>query len=268
MTVDREHLRRLSQAELLAVINSEGAGRSEAVEAAREELASRGSELAASEEVPQSYSPSRYTDSVMLARAAQYLLGVSVVAHVVEAAYTLLRTSAFAQLSTVTPVSFHMSDWFLLIDVPTIVVFCCWWYRVAMNVRALKATQLIYSPAASVWAFFIPIVNVLRPARVAQELWKASDPLITFNDAAARRAMRNSSLITTWWVCFVLAGVVNSFELTVSGVKIVTVGKAEIAISYGLLVIAGVAVIRLISIIQTRQVGRATSNSQAIAAQR
>jgi hypothetical protein len=226
----------LSRAELLAILGSEAAYTSEAVDAAREELAARKLEPAETEEAPQSDPPPPYEDAGMWAGAAQFFLAASLIGHLVELGSTLLRAP-----------SFGLAVWLVAIDVPTAVVFCCWSYRAAWNVRALNATQLEYSPGAFVGSFFIPIVNLFRPAKAAQELWKASDPSITPNDRAARRAIPNSSLIRAWWLCYVLAGILTMAPAS----------TPAMAVRSALLNVAAIAAILLIAEIQSRQLARA-----------
>src|SRR6266852_1812722 len=116
-----------------------------------------------------------FTGTRRLARAAQLLVALSTIFHVGEAAYAIATARKAGELGIVTPTQCSVTGWFLLIDLPACIVFCSWWFLVAMNLRALHATELRYSPAAAVWAFFIPLLNIFLPPRVGQEIWKASD---------------------------------------------------------------------------------------------
>lgn len=193
-----------------------------------------------------------FRDAGKLARAAQILLAASIAIHVVDASYALITGNNVEELSILTPTHCSSAGWLVLIDLPTCVVFCCWWYRVATNLRALQALELTYSPSASVWAFFIPFINIVRPANVGQEIWKASDPALTTNDAFYRRRIPETSLVSTWWTCLVIAGFMRS--CTITGAEGVT--YTMVAISYVLFAIAGIAAIRLVEDVQRRQNAR------------
>lgn len=81
--------------------------------------------------------------------------------------------------------------------------FLMWFHRAHRNLPALGASHLSYSPKWAVWGFFIPFVNLVRPAEVAVEIWKASDPEAGGEDWARLRAPRH---ILVWWGLFLLSG--------------------------------------------------------------
>ncbi len=68
------------------------------------------------------------------------------------------------------------------------ILYCRWLHRAVSNVPALDGF-MSYTPSASVWSFFIPFVNLVKPYRVVSELWTASDP----------EANSDSGIVALWW---------------------------------------------------------------------
>lgn len=79
------------------------------------------------------------------------------------------------------------------------IVFCCWIYVVAKNVRALGARRLRYSPGAAVGYNFVPIVCLWVPYQAMKEIWKASV------DPTHWRSVHTSSVVRWWWGLWVFS---------------------------------------------------------------
>ena len=63
----------------------------------------------------------------------------------------------------------------VLIAVGAAITFCAWLHRVLTNLAALGAPEKRYSPGYAVWAFFIPVVNLVVPVRALRDAWGAAD---------------------------------------------------------------------------------------------
>jgi len=79
----------------------------------------------------------------------------------------------------------------------TAILFLVWIHRVYLNLSALGAFNLTYSPGWAVGGFFVPFLNLVRPFQVVKEIWRASDP-----DEYAWRQARTSPLVGLWWISF------------------------------------------------------------------
>jgi hypothetical protein len=55
-------------------------------------------------------------------------------------------------------------------------------HRASRNLPTLKSSGQRFSPDSSVIWFFVPIVNIVRPAQAIMELFKASDPSASVNE--------------------------------------------------------------------------------------
>lgn len=95
----------------------------------------------------------------------------------------------------------------------TAIVFLTWIYRAYKNLGALGAHNLEFTPGWAVGWFFIPIMNLVRPYQIAQEIRAASDPEIT--DPTAWEKHKNSHVIQGWWALWILSGI--AARLSVEG---------------------------------------------------
>jgi hypothetical protein len=86
----------------------------------------------------------------------------------------------------------------LILWLGTIVAFSMWTHRAAMNLPALGARRLHYTPGWAVGWFFIPLANFVMPYFVAAEIWRESDPEQTDPQAAKS----TSPLVSGWWFTY------------------------------------------------------------------
>lgn len=96
----------------------------------------------------------------------------------------------------------------------TIVLFLLWFSRSYRNLERLGASQLRYRPGWSIWAWFIPIYNVWGPKKIANDIWRASDPNLP---AQAGEQWRDgpipSALFGLWWGLWLISNFGNrTFE--------------------------------------------------------
>jgi hypothetical protein len=84
-----------------------------------------------------------------------------------------------------------------LVWIATAVLFSTWVYRATANLPALGAVATRFTPAAAVWAFFIPFVNLVRGHQVMAMIWNESQPRpLTF---AGFLKARSIPLVNWWW---------------------------------------------------------------------
>jgi heme/copper-type cytochrome/quinol oxidase subunit 2 len=86
------------------------------------------------------------------------------------------------------------------------VFFLTWFHRAYANLRPLGADGLPHGPGWAVGYWFVPVLNLVRPATVAARIWNASDPRPP--DDAPRRGS-SPGLVVGWWLTFVLSGLLT-----------------------------------------------------------
>lgn len=94
----------------------------------------------------------------------------------------------------------------------SIVVFLNWFRRAYGNLHRLGINHLNYHESMSVWAWFIPFLNLFRPVQImneieneTQERIKKYDPSYVIKD--------NSLLIGAWWALFIISNFLGRYLL-------------------------------------------------------
>ena len=116
--------------------------------------------------------------------------------------------------------------------------------RASKNLSTLVTDDVEYSPRSSVAAFFIPVVNLIRPYKVVREVYELSHP-----------SVHGSPLIALWWTLFLIWVFGTLFgpdpDLTRSGDVVLRYWLAIIADASG--VGAGIILITLLTRITSWQ---------------
>lgn len=105
---------------------------------------------------------------------------------------------------------------YLVLFYITAILFCMWIHRAHRNLPSLGASGLKYSPWWAVGGFFVPFLNLVRPFQVTTEIWKASDPTTDVNDSVAWQSAPTSPFIISWWVLFLISGLLGNLILRLS----------------------------------------------------
>jgi hypothetical protein len=64
------------------------------------------------------------------------------------------------------------AEWLFYVGI--VISFLLWFHRAYRNLPALGAIGLKYSPAWAVGAFFVPLLNLVRPFQIMREIWQVS----------------------------------------------------------------------------------------------
>jgi Domain of unknown function (DUF4328) len=75
------------------------------------------------------------------------------------------------------------------------------------NARVL-AEGIRFSPGSTVWWFFIPFLNFVRPYQATAELWNSSEPLTTVR----WKFGKTPAILRIWWGAWIVSMVFGVFE--------------------------------------------------------
>ncbi|MFK5947426.1 MAG: DUF4328 domain-containing protein [Methylococcales bacterium] len=89
------------------------------------------------------------------------------------------------------------------IAVLTVIAFLLWFYKAHKNTTTISANPLKYSPAWSVGGFFIPLINLVLPYKIAKEIWYASSDDAYDNNQLNKKPM--VGFIMIWWLLFIFS---------------------------------------------------------------
>jgi hypothetical protein len=99
--------------------------------------------------------------------------------------------------------------------IATAVIFLIWMRRSSINLKALDARGMEYSPGWAVGAWFVPFMNLVRPYSIIKEIWYGSNPdddrLHEFPlTAQMRQAAQSNPMLGIWWAFWIISNIVSN----------------------------------------------------------
>lgn len=89
--------------------------------------------------------------------------------------------------------------------VVTGIAFLIWFFRAYANLPALGATHLRYRTGWAVGAWFIPVLSWFQPKRIANDIWRGSEPDAN-PDSEPNWVAPVSPLPHWWWAALLTSG--------------------------------------------------------------
>ena len=89
-------------------------------------------------------------------------------------------------------------------------VFIVWFRHAHRNLAALSAYGMHYSSGWAVGGWFVPFANLVIPKRMADELWRGSEPDTISRNVHRSSASSSSRLVPLWWALWIAAAIVGS----------------------------------------------------------
>lgn len=151
-----------------------------------------------------------------------------------------------------------------------IVFFISWFRRAYRNLPALGATGLRYRSGWTIGSWFIPIVGLILPKQIANDIWRASNPDRRPDQGTLWQGADTPPLYQWWWGFFVVGSLLGnaSFRAELAADDIDGYRRAAaVAIASNLVDIVGaVLCVLVIRRTTTRQEARATRLAESAAA--
>jgi hypothetical protein len=85
----------------------------------------------------------------------------------------------------------------------TAVVFIRWFHRAYANLPAIGIDGLSHGVPWAIGAWFVPIVSLVWPKQIANEIWQGSDPLLEPEEGRTSRQGKVPVFIGMWWLAFI-----------------------------------------------------------------
>ncbi len=98
-------------------------------------------------------------------------------------------------------------------SVALLVVFLNWFRRAYGNLHRLDAGQLRHKEKMAVWSWFIPVINLYRPAQIMLEIWTGTQVKIQKMDPSFV-LKKGAPLILSWWLLTLLPLLARPVRLT------------------------------------------------------
>ena len=91
-----------------------------------------------------------------------------------------------------------------------IVFFISWFRRAYRNLPALGATGLRYRSGWTIGSWFIPIVGLILPKQIANDIWRASDPDERSDLGTLWQGDEVPAVYQWWWGFFVVGSLLGN----------------------------------------------------------
>ncbi len=156
----------------------------------------------------------RFKPLVPLAGAVAALMSLGIVATLADLVYDIHllglfneavdgSDSAFRALEPAADTSAALYYANAVILLVTAAFFLVWVYRAHANVRVLRFAELKFTPGWAVGWWFIPLFNLVQPARAMAELYRIAE---TRNPSAGRTHIRIRPVIAWWSLLLISSG--------------------------------------------------------------
>jgi len=116
----------------------------------------------------------------------------------------------FTELNTADDRASLVADLSLMAFIGTAIAFIIWFHRAYTNIERLGAGDLRASRGWSIGAWFVPILNLVRPKQLMDDIWRASDPALPANVAGGWRERPVPGLLHAWWALFLIGNAVSN----------------------------------------------------------
>jgi hypothetical protein len=90
------------------------------------------------------------------------------------------------------------------------IAFIVWFFRAYQNIERLGARDLRVKHGWAIGSWFVPIVNLVRPKQIMNDIWRASDPALPAGEVRGWQRAAVPSLLHGWWAVFLIGGLVSN----------------------------------------------------------
>jgi len=136
---------------------------------------------------------------------------------------------------------------FVLVGVGT--VFLVWFRRSYQNLSTLGAEHLESTPGWAVGGWFVPFLNLVRPYRIAKEMWIVSHRAASYDDLLDAPPV-SFTPVSVWWGLFIIMSMLGNLGgrlmRRADGISALKTASAVVAASDLLSVAAALAAIWMI----------------------
>ena len=94
-----------------------------------------------------------------------------------------------------------------------VVMFIRWFKRAYENLRALGVPQLRLGSGWAIGSWFVPFVNLFMPKRIANDIWRGSDPAAEAEQDADWYRRPVTPLLHWWWGLYLCSNYLDWFAV-------------------------------------------------------
>jgi serine/threonine protein kinase len=222
--------------------------------------------------------PGRFLSLLAPADRVRRVLWLMIALAIVGAAANLNDTAPFRRLSgeppgpgAPSPLANGVFAAEGIVLLATAVLFLLWFRRAYRNLAALGARGLRFSDGWAIGAWFVPILSLVRPKQLLNDIWRASNPDLPVDDDGSWRRRPVPSVLTWWWLAFLASmiaraittesvhtlAVVMTFGLASRPLDQVQPTSGIQSLADLLSIVASLLALRIVRLITARQEARA-----------
>lgn len=97
----------------------------------------------------------------------------------------------------------------LMVVALTAILFIVWFFHAYRNLGRAGIGGLRYTPGWAIGAWFIPFLNLVRPKRIANDLWKETESAASVGPES-RQGLRLPASINWWWGLWILGDLLGA----------------------------------------------------------
>lgn len=150
----------------------------------------------------------------------------------------------------------------LVVYAGCVLTFLVWFRRAYANLLGLGAEKLEHSPGWAIGFFFVPLANLVYPYRIAKEIWHGSQSSSDAGEPLLGGVERGQSLVTSWWLSWLLAGFIGNVALGLSRGN--TLAALQGSTKVSMLSTSLSAVAGILAIVMIRTVSRLQNEKHAV----
>jgi hypothetical protein len=98
----------------------------------------------------------------------------------------------------------------LVVTLVLAILFCSWFHRAHSNLRLAKLPKIEYGSGWTIGGFFVPILNLVRPAQLMTETWAGTSYLAGTSRAASWKRSPSNPLVGWWWGLFLASSIAGN----------------------------------------------------------
>ncbi|MGW7044487.1 DUF4328 domain-containing protein [Streptomyces avermitilis] len=89
--------------------------------------------------------------------------------------------------------------------IATMIVFLVWFYRVRVNAEVFAPDRQSKSRGWAIGGWFVPVVNLWFPRRIALDIWDASGPDALWDGDLAVAPRPSHARVNAWWMVWIVS---------------------------------------------------------------
>jgi hypothetical protein len=135
------------------------------------------------------------------------------------------------------------------------VFFLRWFHRAYASLSELGETSLRFTPGWAVGGFFVPVLGLVRPYQVMQELWQRGARRWKQNASLVAGHARPRNVVGVWWASFLATSIFGNaaarlFDRAEEPLEIASAARIDMASTALDLAAAAIAIVLVGSVTQ------------------